>query len=311
MHRRQFLRCLGLAAALPGMGRATLAAAESTPAAESAPAPAAAAPGGTHKILSCNVRGDLAGDARTGDSWAERREFCADVIRAQRPDLICLQECQQNNWKYLKLRLPEFDSFGLFDPGPVPHPMNTLFFTRARYELLSAGGFWLSEQPHVAGSKSWDTAYSRLVNWVHLRERATDRELRVWNTHLDHLGAVAREKQAELIVQAAAVFPAALPQLLTGDFNCPTGSPPAERIRAAGWTDTYAAVHGPKDPGFTFHGFQGPGFATHKLARKLSGKIDFIWCRGPVKTLAAEIIRDGRNGHYPSDHYFISAVVAM
>jgi hypothetical protein len=28
-----------------------------------------------------------------------------------------------------------------------------------------------------------------------------------------------------------------------------------------------------------------------------------------VKTLAAEIIRDGKNGRYPSDHYFLSATV--
>jgi hypothetical protein len=30
-----------------------------------------------------------------------------------------------------------------------------------------------------------------------------------------------------------------------------------------------------------------------------------------VKTHAAEIIRDGRDGRYPSDHYFISATIAL
>jgi len=301
MQRRHFLKHLGLGVALPWLGRGALAAAGSS-AAPAAPA--------SHKILTCNVRGDLAADARTGDSWAERKELCSDVMRAQQADLICLQECQQNNLKHLKLRLPEFDTFALSNPGPTAHPVNTILFARARYELLSAGGFWLSEQPHVAGSKSWDAAYSRLVNWVHLRERSSGKELRVWNTHLDHLGQPARQKQAELIVQAAAVFPPTLPQLLTGDFNCPATSSPAKLLRTAGWTDTYSAAHGPEDPGFTYHGFLGPKYGGKTPVKERLGKIDYIWCRGPVKTLAAEVIRDSRNGRYPSDHYFLSAVVA-
>lgn len=231
-------------------------------------------------------------------------------MRAQRADLICLQECQRSNLEHLKLRLPEFDTFALSNPGPTAHPVNTIFFSRARYELLSAGGFWLSEQPHVAGSKSWDSSYSRLANWIHLKERRSGKELRVWNTHLDHLGQVAREKQAEMIMQASAVFPKALPQLLTGDFNCDAANPAIKLVQAAGWTDTYVAAHGPEDPGLTYHGFLGPRFGEPTPGEKRLGKIDWIWCRGAVKVLGAEVIRDSRKGHYPSDHYFVSAVVA-
>lgn len=300
MRRRSFLQHLGLAASLPWMGRTALAAAES------AALPASV----SHKVLTCNVRGDLAADAQTGDGWADRKELCSDVMRAQRADLICLQECQRSNLQHLKLRLPEFDTFALSNPGPTAHPVNTIFFSRDRYELLSAGGFWLSEKPHLAGSKSWDTSYSRLVNWVHLKERRSEKELRVWNTHLDHLGRVARQKQAEMIMQAAAVFPPTLPQLLAGDFNCDATNPAVKLVQAAGWTDTYTAAHGPEDPGFTYHGFRGPRFGEQMPKAMRLRKIDYIWCRGPVKTLAAEVLRDSRNGHYPSDHYFLSAVVA-
>jgi endonuclease/exonuclease/phosphatase family metal-dependent hydrolase len=301
MKRRRFLKHVGLAAALPWLGRSAFA----------APAAPAQANPTSHKILSCNIRADTPTDAQTGDGWADRKELCADVMRAQRADVICLQECQQVHLKHLKLRLPEFDTFALSNPGPTAHPVNTVLFSRARYEMLSAGGFWLSEKPHVAGSKSWDAAYSRLVNWVQLRERASGKELRVWNTHLDHLGQVAREKQAEMIVQASAVFPPALPQLLTGDFNCDASNPAVKRVAAAGWADTYAAVHGAEDPGFTYHEFLGSRFGEQTPKEQLPGKIDYIWCRGPLKVLAAEVIRDSRNGHYPSDHYFLSAAVAL
>jgi endonuclease/exonuclease/phosphatase family metal-dependent hydrolase len=301
MTRRHFIERLGLAAALPCLGRVALAATDD-PAKPSAT---------THKILTCNVRVDTAEDKKGGNGWSDRKELCAEVMRTQKPDVICLQECQRVYVKDLKLRLPEFDSFALSNPGATAQPVNTILFSRVRYEMVSAGGFWLSEKPHVAASKSWDAAYSRLVNWVHLKERSTEKELRVWNTHLDHLGQVAREKQAEMILQASAVFPNALPQVLAGDFNADASNPAVKLVQAAGWTDTYAAAHGAEDPGFTYHGFLGPQFGEQVPKEKRPGKIDWIWCRGPVKVLGAEVIRDARNGHYPSDHYFLSAAVTI
>jgi endonuclease/exonuclease/phosphatase family metal-dependent hydrolase len=299
MKRRDFLRHLGLAASLPWLGHAALAATEAAPPTDAS----------THKILTCNVRVDASADGRAGNGWADRKELCADVMLAQKPDLIGLQECQRVHLQYLKTRLSGFDSFALNNPDARAYPLNAILYSRARYELVSAGGFWVSEKPHVPGSKSWDSAEARFVNWVQLRERSSGKELRHWNTHLDHIGQIAREKGAELIVQASAALPDTLPQLLTGDFNAHADNPAIKRVAAGGWTDTYSAIHGP-DPGFTAHGFLGPEHAK-KLKGKHGGKIDWIWCRGPVKPLAAEIIRDSRNGRYPSDHYFVSAVVAI
>ncbi len=301
MKRRQFLKHVGLAASLPWLGRAALAATDLAPQTNSR----------THKILTCNVRVDLPADGQAGNRWADRKGLCTDMMRAQQADLIGLQECQHVHLTHLKARLPEFDSFALSNPDAQVHPLNVILFSRARYELISAGGFWLSQTPHVAGSKSWDSAHARFVNWVHLKERASGKEFRLWNTHLDHIGQVARERAAELIVQASAPFPKAFPQLLTGDFNASATNPAIKLLAAAGWTDTYAAVHGPEDPGFTAHAFLGPQYGEKKLKGRTGSRIDWIWCRGEVKPLAAEVIRDSRNGRYPSDHYFVSAVVAI
>jgi endonuclease/exonuclease/phosphatase family metal-dependent hydrolase len=301
MKRRHFLKHLGLAASLPWLGSVALAAAD-------APQKPNAT---THKILTCNVRVDTAEDKKAGNGWGDRKELCAEVMRAQKADVICLQECQRAHLKDLKARLPEFASFALSNPGAAAHPVDTILFSHARYGMVSAGGFWLSEKPHVAGSKSWDSAHSRLVNWVHLKERNSEKELRVWNTHLDHLGQVAREKQAGMIMEASAVLPEAFPQLLTGDFNADAANPAVKLVQAAGWTDTYAAAHGPEDPGITYHGFLGPQLTEQTPKEKRLGKIDWIWCRGAVKVLGAEVIRESRNGRYPSDHYFVSAVVAI
>jgi len=148
------------------------------------------------------------------------------------------------------------------------------------------------------------------VNWVRLRDQ-DGTEFRAWNGHLDHIGQLAREQQARLIVEAARALPGDLPQLFTADCNADAANPAVAILKSAGWLDTYAAIHGSKDPGFTFHAFFGPRYPEERPGRKNAGKIDWIFCRGPVEPLAAEIIREGRDGRYPSDHYFVSAEVKL
>lgn len=301
MKRRNFLKHIGLAASLPCLVRA----------AQAQPARPETTKSARHKILSCNVRVDVPQDSAAGDGWQHRKDLCIDVIRAQQADLIGLQEAQTLHLDDLKNAMPEYDSYALSYATARFHPANAILFRRARYELISAGGFWLSEAPHVAASKAWDTANPRFVNWVDLKERGSGKELRFWNTHLDHKGAQARIKGAALISEAVAVFPRELPQLLAGDMNTEFTNPAIQNFTGAGWRETYRAVHGPDDPGFTFHGFKGPAVHARRPDGTAWGQIDFIFCRGDAKPLGAEILRDGRNGRYPSDHYFVSAVVEL
>jgi endonuclease/exonuclease/phosphatase family metal-dependent hydrolase len=109
-------------------------------------------------------------------------------------------------------------------------------------------------------------------------------------------------------VEASRALPDSLPELLAGDFNAGADHPAIKAVKEGGWIDTYAAVHGAEDPGFTAHRFLGPEYAKQT---KRPRKIDWIFCREGTKTLAAEIIRDGRDGRFPSDHYFVSATVLL
>jgi endonuclease/exonuclease/phosphatase family metal-dependent hydrolase len=274
----------------------------------------AAAPAeGLHRILSCNVRVPLESDAAEGNGWDDRRELCADVIAAQDADVVCLQECRIAQREYLLERMPEFDAYGLSNPDAQFTPNNSILYARERYELVSAGGYWLSETPHVAGSRSWGSNGVRFTNWVHLRERATGREMRVWNAHLDHVSHEARAEQARLLVEGATAMDASgVPQLLVGDMNAHAAHPAIVALVEGGFRDTYGAVHGPADPGHTFHRFLGPKFAdVLDRERRPGRKIDWIFTRGSVEAHAASIIRDGQGGRFPSDHYFISADVEL
>jgi endonuclease/exonuclease/phosphatase family metal-dependent hydrolase len=308
MNRRNFLKHAGLVILLPPLGRVALA------------APGAPANAGTasQTILTCNIRVALPEDEATGNGWKARRELCLEVIRSQKPDLICFQEVLREQMEDLERGLAEFAGFGFEGPemdtrkvGYQGIAKNPIFYARARYELVSAGGFWLSETPHLPGSSSWESARPRHVNWVWLRERASRRQFRVLNTHLDHQSQHAREEQIKLILAEAALYAPEFPQVLTGDLNAGAANAALKLALEAGWTDTHTAAPGPRDDGNTTHGFLGPKFTPKTEAARKRGPIDFILTHGPFSTLAWKIVRDGRNGRYPSDHYFVSAVVAI
>ena len=253
------------------------------------------------KILTCNLRGFGKGDGL--DAWSHRKEWCIEVIRSQTPDIICFQEMEQI--ADMIAAFPDYVTYAMADEPDGRRPMNSIFYRRESYETISAGGYWLSETPHVSGSKSWDSVCVRLANWVRLIDRATGQEFRVVNTHLDHIGQDAREQQAQLIVEDSAAYPEDYPQILTGDMNCDATNPAIDTFKTAGWTDTYGTIHGTEDPGHTFHEFLGPNYQTDL------GKIDWIFTRGKVQTVDAAVITDSRNNRFPSDHYFISATMNL
>jgi endonuclease/exonuclease/phosphatase family metal-dependent hydrolase len=307
MKRRTFIKTVGLGASFPWLRPFACAAAD-------APADAKA----THNILTCNIRVPLPEDEAGGNGWHARRELCIDVIRAQKPDIVCLQEVLREPMQDLERALADFGSFGFEGPemdsrkvGYQGIAKNPIFYSRKRYELVSAGGFWLSETPHLPGSLSWESARARHVNWVRLRDRASRQEFRVLCTHLDHKAQHAREEQIKMILAEAALYGPDFPQVLAGDFNAGADNPVLKLALAAGWTSTRTAAPGPRDEGNTTHGFLGAKYTPKTEAGRNRGPIDFILTHGPVSTLAWKIVRDSRDGHYPSDHYFVSAKVAM
>lgn len=254
-------------------------------------------------ILTCNIRYYNAKDG--ANAWPYRKELCAEVIRSRNPDLICFQEMWSEQFADLAAAFEEFETFGMADEPIGRRPMNAIFYRRDAFRRISAGGYWLSETPHVPGSSSWASACVRLVNWLRLDECATGAEFRVVNTHLDHVSPPAREHQARLIAEDATAYGDRYPQLLTGDMNCDRTNPAIAIFRAGGWADTYAAIHGTEDPGHTFHAFQGPKHVSD------IGKMDWVFARGAVTVTGAEVVADAQDGRFPSDHYFVGATVGI
>ena len=175
-----------------------------------------------------------------------------------------------------------------------------IFFSKKRYEFVSSGCYWLSETPLAAGSCSWNTMRARHCNWVRLHDRKSGAEFRVLDIHLDHKSDDARREQMKMIVGECAQYADGFPQIICGDFNSGIENAPVACLRDAGWEEAYEAVHGPGEAGFTYHGFKGPDYR-----KKNARRIDFIFVRGNLQPVSAEILRDKVDGLYPSDHYFL------
>lgn len=272
-----------------------------------------AAPG-THRVLSANILLASPANESKPTGWAHRRAFAVQTMKHYNPDIICLQEVLKGQAEDMAAAFPDFHHFGFpdafMDKNSVGYhglAKNLVLFRKDRYDLMALGNFWLSETPLIAGSRSWDSQSPRHVNWVRLKDRATGRQFRVASTHLDHRGQTARENAAKMLNEEAAHYASDFPQILGGDFNAPRENPAIKILEEGGWVSAYTAVHGPDDPGKTFHNLLGP-----KHNPKVAGnKIDFIFTRGAAKPVQAVILKDHENGRYPSDHYFLLADIEL
>ena len=233
----------------------------------------------TVRVMSYNIRLDSPSD---NPPWSERREPMADQIAFLDPDLLGLQEAQPHQVLYLAEQLLAYDHYGLGRDDGVSGESAALFWRRDRYERLSAETLWCSPTPTVP-SKGWDAAYPRTVTRVLLRDRRDGRLLDVRNTHFDHVGVVAREQCAALIVamEPVEVEGGRADVVLMGDFNTGPGTAPYQRIVASGLRDARAAsaiVFGPAGTFNAFdiakdnegvaidHIFVGPGFHVERFA---------------------------------------------
>ncbi len=260
------------------------------------------------RIVSSNVRYINPEDDKNGYGWEQRKEVCRDVLLAQDADIICLQESRLDHLDYFGRTMPGFARFGVENPGKdgtPAQPINAILYSTARFEKVDSGGFWLSATPDEPGTH-FEGSSNRLANWLRLKDQTNGRELIVWNTHLHHIGGAVRKQQIAVVLERTGKISDTIPQILTGDFNSSVESPVIQSVKAAGWIDSYAFIHGQEDPGLTAHRFLGAKFATTPEGVKRR-KIDFVFCNAGFKPIDAEVIRDHREEQYPSDHYFVSA----
>jgi endonuclease/exonuclease/phosphatase family metal-dependent hydrolase len=256
------------------------------------------------RVMSFNVRLGVADDGE--DSWENRKSLLARTVQDFDPDLLGTQETWDFQAEYLLDQLPGRTYVGWSrQPDSDDGEQCGLLYRTARFEKKDSGQFWLSETPDKPGSKSWDSAFPRIVTWVELRDRQRPgTRLFFFNTHFDHRGPEARLQSARILRKRLEELKPSDAWVVTGDFNCPEDSPPyRELIGAEGLTvvDTYRAVHPIRKEGEgTGHRFSG---------RRSGGRIDWVLHSTHFTTVSAAIDRTEKDGRFPSDHFPVTAVL--
>jgi endonuclease/exonuclease/phosphatase family metal-dependent hydrolase len=242
------------------------------------------------RVATFNIRTSRGVDGP--NCWRRRRDACVAAIRELDADVVGLQEARPDQLADIRCAFPDTVIVGAGrdkDGGGEHAAVLVRGWTVETHETR-----WLSPTPSVAGSKGWDADLPRIATLVRLRRG--DTTLGIANTHFDHMGAIAREEAARLLVDWLIAAPE-VPWVVLGDLNDVPGSPPTATLAEAGFTDALPAA-----AGGTEHAFTGA------FDRK---RIDYVFAGPGVRVTSAGISNLRPGDRLPSDHWPVWADLAL
>ena len=243
---------------------------------------------GVLSVMSFNVR-YLAGDTGA-HSWANRQKGIYEMLADKKPMVMGVQEAYVSQVNDILEELPQSKAYAIArDGSSASNETCGVFYLKDSIVLKNIGNFWLSENPSRV-SMGWDAACIRICTWALFKIKTSGQMFYHFNTHLDHVGTIARREGLRLIwSKIEEINKEGYPVFITGDFNTEPqdaifkGSPYASARDEAPVTDnkgTYNAF-GANDPSV----------------------IDFIFYKGMIP-LTFETVTEGYAGvEYISDHY--------
>ncbi len=253
------------------------------------------------KVMSMNMRYDNPEDGE--NNWQYRRERIAAMVAGAGVDVMGTQELLGHQYAQLRELLPAYGSVGVGrEDGTSGGEHCAIFYLKERFELLESGTFWLSEHPEEAGSKGWGGACERIATWAVLREKG-GRELFFIDTHLDHVGRVARSEGVKLLFDRIATLGAGRPVVLTGDFNSDPDSPVIAHVLSDG------SLRHARDIAAECRGAAWSFADFGQIPEERRPLIDYIFVSRDFEVPAYEILPDTFNGGYVSDHAPVTAVL--
>lgn len=246
------------------------------------------------KLMTYNIRLDV--DSDGANSWTNRKEYFNAQVQFYEPDIFGVQEAKPNQVIDIKTYLPQYNFIGIGRDGINKGESSNIFYKADRFTVKQSGTFWLSETPDTI-SKGWDAAFNRVCTYALLVDKKKKKQFWVFNTHLDHIGEIARTKGIELILsKIKTVNKKDLPVIFMGDFN---SEPSTERIKylKTKMDDTRdLSLQKPFGPSGTFNNFK------HNEAVTLL--IDYIFISKASNFMVNKfaVLSDSKDLKYPSDH---------
>ncbi len=246
------------------------------------------------KFVTFNIRCDYGQDGN--NNYQFREPLIVETLRREMPDAVGFQEMLPHVKARLEQALPEYMLLGCGREKDFGGESMTVAVRKESFEPVKLDVFWLSETPNVPGSRFEEQSdCPRLCTHLLLRQKAENRLLHLYNTHLDHVSGYARtlglQSVMKRIKQDEKEWPA--PAVLMGDFNAEPGD---AEMRTMEEYPAFKRV-GAELPG-TFHDFG-------RLDKPL--KIDYIYL-AELEPVSCRLWTDEREGVFLSDHRPVEAV---
>jgi len=255
------------------------------------------------KVMTYNIRCGFCEDSSSVNNWRKRKYLVAYIIKNHNPDLIGLQEAEMFQINELIEMLDEYDWYGVSrEDGKEGGESTAILYRTKRFLPEQKQTLWLSETPGIV-SKGWDAMFKRTVTITKLKDIVSSKEFYYFNTHLDHIGEVARTESSSLIVNEISKYSTDYPIILSGDFNYRSTSDGYKLIVNKMFDAKSISKIESVGGNITFNGFGND--------IQLENKIDFIFVNDAVEVLNHIIDSTTFNGLYPSDHYPVISEVTL
>ena len=241
-------------------------------------------------IMTYNIRLDTETDGF--NMWDNRKEGIVSLIKEEDVDILGIQEALPDQIDYLSNQLKDYNYIGEGRNGGNSGEYSAIYFKSERISLKEEETFWLSETPRVP-SIGWDAAIKRIVTLGVFYIKNSKKELIVYNTHFDHIGKVAREKSAIMILNHITKNNYLDKSLIVmGDLNANSDDLPI-KVLSEKLEDSFKMIP-LKDSIGTFNGFD--------INSKLSDRIDYVFTKNIKIIDYRHIDKKLPNGLWPSDH---------
>ena len=241
-------------------------------------------------IMTYNIR--LNTDADSINKWDNRKEGIVSLIKEEDVDILGIQEGLPSQIEYLSKQLDDYSMIGEGRDGGNSGEYSAIYYKSKKMSLIETETFWLSETPEIP-SIGWDAAINRITTLGLFKMVNSSMDVLVYNSHFDHLGKIAREKSAVLILDHIKENNYQnMPLIVMGDFNANPDDLPIELLSEE-LNDSFKILP-IENPVGTYNGFD--------LNSNLLDRIDYIFTKNIKITNYKHLDRKLSSGLWPSDH---------